>query len=157
MFFHRAGLLQIGKGTSERASWLVDARPFENSVTVIEDGNHEGNFFGHILLQRKRLVCEALMTDPVEDIVAPAAIERALSVYQRLNPCDQSVLLQARKIVTQHIYGMVDKGECDEQRLTVGGLARLRSIERDHEILSASESRSEGTKSKCASKAQPDR
>jgi hypothetical protein len=97
------------------------------------------------------------MTDPVEDIVAPAAIERALSVYQRLNPCDQSVLLQARKIVTQHIYGMVDKGECDEQRLTVGGLARLRSIERDHEILSASESRSEGTKSKCASKAQPDR
>lgn len=70
------------------------------------------------------------MTDPVEDVVAPAAIERALSVYQRLNPCDQSVLLQARKMVTQHIYGMVDKGECDEQ---------------------------EARKSNCASKAQPNR
>lgn len=88
----------------------------------------------------------------VEEVVAPAAIERALGIYQQLQPRDQSVLLQARKIITQHIYGMVDKGECDEQRLTVGGLARLKSIERDHEILSASESRSEGTKSTFASK-----
>jgi len=44
------------------------------------------------------------MGDPVEEIVAPAAIERALMVYQQLKPCDQSVLLQARKILTQHIY-----------------------------------------------------
>jgi hypothetical protein len=95
------------------------------------------------------------MTDPVEDIVAPNAIERALSVYQRLNPCDHSVLLQARKIVTRHIYGMVDKGECDEQRLTVGGLARLKSVERDHAIRSASAHSSEARKTKCASKAQP--
>jgi hypothetical protein len=97
------------------------------------------------------------MTDPVEDIVAPNAIERALSVYRRLKPCDQSVLLQARKMVTQHIYGMVDKGECDEQRLAVGGLARLKSVERDHAIRSASAPRSEARKSKCASKAQPNR
>ncbi|HEY8670345.1 MAG TPA: hypothetical protein VIL63_05875 [Terriglobales bacterium] len=97
------------------------------------------------------------MTDPVENVVAPAAIERALSVYQRLNPCDHSVLLQARKIVTQQIYGMVDKGECDEQRLTVGGLARLKSVERDHAIRSASASGSEARKSKCAAKPQPNR
>lgn len=115
-------------------------------MTVNEDGNHEGNFFGHFQLQRKGLACEGLMTDPVENVVAPTAIERALSVYQRLNPCDQSVLLQARKIVTQHIYGMVDKGECNEQRLTVGGLARLKSVERDHAIRSASASHSEALK-----------
>ena len=77
--------------------------------------------------------------DSVEEIVAPAAIERALEVYQQLKPCDKSVLLQARKIVTQHIYGLVDRGERDEQRLTVGGLARLKAVERDHVIRSARE------------------
>jgi len=75
--------------------------------------------------------------DLVEKVVAPAAIERALSVYQQLHERDQSVLLQARKILTQHIYGMVDEGECDQQRLVVGGLAQPKKIERDHEIKSA--------------------
>jgi hypothetical protein len=93
------------------------------------------------------------MTDPVEDIVAPTAIERALMVYQQLKPCDQSVLLQARKIVTQHIYGLVDKGECDEQRLTVGGLARLSSVERDHAIRSAHDPVPNKQKSRCPSPA----
>jgi hypothetical protein len=67
----------------------------------------------------------------VEKIVAPAAIERALAVYQEMRLQDHSVLLQARKIVTRHIYGMVDRGEQDELRLTVGGLAYLKAIERD--------------------------
>jgi len=82
------------------------------------------------------------MSDPVEDdliqeVFARAAIERALGIYQQLQPLDRSVSLQARKILTQHIYGMVDKGERDEQRLTVGGLCHLKSIERDHAIKSA--------------------
>jgi hypothetical protein len=67
----------------------------------------------------------------------PAAIERALSIYQQLQQPDQSVLLQARKILTQHIFGMVDQGECDEQHLTVGGLIHLKAVERDHAIKSA--------------------
>jgi hypothetical protein len=75
--------------------------------------------------------------DGVETSVAPAAIERALAIYQQLQPRDQSVIVQARKILTQHIYGMVDRGERDEQRLTVGGLAHLKAIERDHDIKSA--------------------
>jgi hypothetical protein len=75
--------------------------------------------------------------DAVEKVVAPVAIERALSIYQQLQGRDQSVLLQARKILTQHIYGMVDRGECDEQRLTVGGLVHLKAVERDHAIKSA--------------------
>jgi len=75
--------------------------------------------------------------EAVEEVIAPTAIERALSVYQQLNQYDQSVVLQARKILTQHIYGMVDQGERDMQRLVVGGLARLKAVERDHEIKSA--------------------
>ena len=66
------------------------------------------------------------------DDLDPAAIERALTIYQQLQPRDRSVLLQARKILTQHIYGMVDRGESDEQRLTVGGLAHLKALEREH-------------------------
>ena len=77
------------------------------------------------------------ITDPVELVVAPAAIERALQVYEQLHPHDPSVILQARKILTQHIYGMIDQGEQDEQRLTVGGLVRLKAVERDHAIKSA--------------------
>jgi hypothetical protein len=77
------------------------------------------------------------MIDPVEDICAPAAIERALCIFRELREQDQSVIQQARKILTQHIYAMIDKGEYDEQRLTVSGLARLKSIERDHAIKSA--------------------
>jgi hypothetical protein len=74
------------------------------------------------------------MSDPVEDVCAPAAIERALGIYQQMRDPDRSVCLQARKILTQHVYAMVDKGECDEQRLTVGGLAYLKAVERDHAI-----------------------
>lgn len=81
----------------------------------------------------KRYVPEA----PIELVVAPAAIERALDVYQQLQPRDPSVVLQARKILTQHIFGMVDQGEVDKHRLTVAGLAYLKAVERDHSIKSA--------------------
>ena len=74
------------------------------------------------------------MSDPIEEVVAPAAIERALGIYQQLQQRDQSVLLQARKILTRHIYGMVDQGERDERRLTFGGLVHLKAVERDHAI-----------------------
>jgi hypothetical protein len=77
------------------------------------------------------------MIDLVEEVVAPAAIERALGIYQQLRQRDQSVVLQARKILTQHIFGMVDQGEQDEQRLTVGGLIHLKAVEPDHAIKSA--------------------
>src|ERR1700704_4864694 len=76
------------------------------------------------------------MSDPVEEVVAPAAIERAFGIYQQLQQRDQSVLLQARKILTQHIYGMVDQGERNERRLTVA-VAHLKAIEPDPAIKSA--------------------
>jgi hypothetical protein len=80
---------------------------------------------------------EAQATDAVEAVVAPAAIERALAIYLQMQARDQSVIVQARKILTQHIYGLVDRGERDEKRLTVGGLAHLKAVERDHGIKSA--------------------
>jgi hypothetical protein len=60
----------------------------------------------------------------------------ALAIYQQLQPRDQSVIVQARKRLTQHIFAMVDRGERDE-RLTVGGLVHLKAIERDHAMKSA--------------------
>jgi hypothetical protein len=77
----------------------------------------------------------------IEQLVAPAAIERALSIYQQLQQQhDRSVVVQARKILTQRIYAMVDQGESDQHRLTVGGLIHLKSVERDHAIKSATDS-----------------
>lgn len=37
------------------------------------------------------------ITDPVELVVAPAAIQRALDVYEQLQPHDPSVVVQAKK------------------------------------------------------------
>jgi hypothetical protein len=73
----------------------------------------------------------------VERICAPAAVDRALGIYQQLQVPDRSVCLQARRILTRHVYALVDKGERDEQRLTVDALAHLKSVERDHVIKSA--------------------
>ena len=83
------------------------------------------------------LVEPQIVPGPIESVVAPAAIERALLIYQQLHPRDHSVVVQARKILTQQIFGMVDQGEQDEQRLVVGGLTHLKAIERDHAIKSA--------------------
>ena len=37
------------------------------------------------------------MTDPIEEIVAPAAIERAMSVFEQFKDRDHCELSQARK------------------------------------------------------------
>ena len=89
----------------------------------------------HVMTQDRRTWSEE-DTAEVEAIIAPAAIERALAIYQQLQPRDQSVIVQARKILTQRFYGMVDLEE-DEHRLTVGGLAHLKAVEREHGIKSA--------------------
>ena len=82
-------------------------------------------------------ICELMMNDIEEEAVAVAAIERAVGIYQQMQQRDRSVILQARRILTRHIYGMVDKGQRDERRLIVSGLAHLKSFERDHAIRSA--------------------
>jgi hypothetical protein len=94
-----------------------------------------------------------LIADPVEVVVAPAAIERALHVYEQLERRDPSVIRQAKKVLTRHIYGMVDQGEEDVQRLTVGGLAHLKKIERHHGIKSAYVSSKKTERGKSSSRA----
>src|SRR6266853_6803746 len=90
-------------------------------------------------LVSRRPPAPQVTTEAVELVIAPAAIERALHLYEQLQPHDTSVILQARKILTPHIFGMVDQGELDEQKLIVGGLAHLKAVERDHGIKSARE------------------
>jgi hypothetical protein len=88
-------------------------------------------------LVRRPKSAQQTIIDPVELVIAPAAIERALHVYEHLQPRDASVMLQVRKVLTQHIFGMVDQGEQDEQKLIEGALAHLKAIERDRGIKSA--------------------
>src|SRR6266478_5396418 len=88
-------------------------------------------------LVSRRPPAPQVTTEAVELVVAPAAIERALQLYEQLQPHDKSVVVQARKILTQHIFGMVDQGELDEQKLIAGGLAHLKAAERDRGIKSA--------------------
>jgi hypothetical protein len=70
------------------------------------------------------------MADEVETSVAPSAIERAIEVFESFRMRDHSELVQARKALTEHVFGLVAAGETDEQRLVVSGLAHLKSLER---------------------------
>jgi hypothetical protein len=70
------------------------------------------------------------MADDLEAAVAPSAIERAMSIFEGFKDHDHSSLVQARKALTDHIFGRIAAGETDEQRLVVSGLTRLKSLER---------------------------
>ncbi|MBV9562679.1 MAG: hypothetical protein JOY90_19900 [Bradyrhizobium sp.] len=70
------------------------------------------------------------MADVLETTVAPSAIERAMTIFEKFKERDHSELVQARKALTDHIFGQVAGGQTDEERLVVAGLAHLKSIER---------------------------
>ena len=70
------------------------------------------------------------MPDQIETTVAPSAIERAMSIFEKFKDRDHAALVQARKALTDHIFGQVAAGRTDEQRLVVSGLTRLKSLER---------------------------
>jgi hypothetical protein len=72
--------------------------------------------------------------DITEEVVGPKAIERAIDIYQQFRDRDQCSLNQARKVLTQHVFELVDQGERDEQKLTVSGLTHLKSIERERQL-----------------------
>ena len=69
------------------------------------------------------------MTDPHEQVLAPAAIERAMAVYEKFKDRDRAELAGARKALREHVFGLIAKGETDDQRLVVSGLAHLKSLE----------------------------
>ncbi len=58
------------------------------------------------------------MDDNVEASIAPAAIERALGIFEKLRDRDRAELVQARKALTDHIFGQVAAGQTDEQKLS---------------------------------------
>jgi hypothetical protein len=70
------------------------------------------------------------MDDSVETSMAPAAIERALGIFEKFKERDYAEMVQARKALTDHIFGQVAAGQTDEQRLVVSGLTHLKSLER---------------------------
>ena len=70
------------------------------------------------------------MTDVIEIAVAPSAIERAMEIFENFKERDHAELVQARKALTDHIFGQVAAGQTDEQRLVVSGLTHLKTLER---------------------------
>jgi hypothetical protein len=70
------------------------------------------------------------MDDNVEASIAPAAIERALGIFEKFKDREHTELVQARKALTDHIFGQVAAGQTDEQKLVVSGLVHPKSLER---------------------------
>jgi hypothetical protein len=70
------------------------------------------------------------MTDAIETTVAPSAIEKAMELFEAFRVRDHTELVQARKALTEHVFGQVAAGETDVQRLVVSGLAHLKALER---------------------------
>ncbi len=69
------------------------------------------------------------MNDPIEDILAPSVIERAMGVFQSLRDRDRCELVQARKALTPHVFGLIGSGQLNEHRLVVCALMYLKSRE----------------------------
>lgn len=75
------------------------------------------------------------MTDPLQDVLAPAAVERALEIYCQLRDCDHAERVQARKTATDQVFALIDRGERDEQQLVIGALAHLKALERARAVV----------------------
>ena len=69
------------------------------------------------------------MIDPVEDVLAPAVIERAMSIFESFRDRDRVDIVQARKAVTQHVFGLIGSGQSDDRELVVSALISLKSLE----------------------------
>jgi len=70
------------------------------------------------------------MKDQVHDTIAPAAIERALGIYQQMHESDPVMLADARHTLSRKVGELVSAGETDETRLVVGALTYLKALER---------------------------
>jgi hypothetical protein len=69
------------------------------------------------------------MTDPIEDVLAPAVIERAMSLFESFRERDHCEVVQARKALTPHVFGLIGSGQMDQQRLVVSALTYLKLLE----------------------------
>jgi len=69
------------------------------------------------------------MIDPIEEVLAPAVIERAMSIFESFRDRDRVDIVQARKAVTQHVFGLIGSGRSDDRELVVSALIYLKSLE----------------------------
>jgi hypothetical protein len=69
------------------------------------------------------------MTDPIEDLLAPAVIERAMSLFESFRERDHCEVVQARKALTPHVFGLIGSGQTDQQRLVVSALTYLKLLD----------------------------
>ena len=69
------------------------------------------------------------MIDPIEEVLAPAVIERAMSIFESFSDRDHIDIVQARKAVTQHVFGLIGSGQSDDRELVVSALIYLKSLE----------------------------
>jgi hypothetical protein len=53
-----------------------------------------------------------------------------MEVFGQFKHRDHPELVQARKVLAEHVSALVGAGETDEQRLVVAGLAHLKFLER---------------------------
>jgi hypothetical protein len=74
------------------------------------------------------------MTDPVEEILVPHVVERAMTIYESFSDRQHADIVQARKALTRHVYGLICSGETSSQRLTVSGLAHLKQLEKERQV-----------------------
>lgn len=69
------------------------------------------------------------MTDLTEEVLAPAVIERALSIFESFRDRKHCEIVQARKVLTPHVFELIEAGQTDEVRLVVSALTYLKAIE----------------------------
>jgi hypothetical protein len=69
------------------------------------------------------------MTDLIEEVLAPAVIERALSIFESFRERNHCEIVQARKVLTPHVFALIEAGQTDEMRLVVSALTYLKSLE----------------------------
>ena len=72
------------------------------------------------------LIC---MIDPIEEVLAPSVIERAMNLFESFKEPGHCEIVQARKALTEHVFGLIGSGETNERRLVVAGLKYLKSLE----------------------------
>jgi hypothetical protein len=69
------------------------------------------------------------MIDPIEDVLAPTVIERSMSIFESFRDRNRVDIVQARKAVTQHVFGLIGSGQTDDKKLVVSALTFLKSLE----------------------------
>ena len=67
------------------------------------------------------------MVDPLEDVLVPVVVEKAMALFESFRDRDRAETVQARKAVTEYVYGLMGQGNTDEKRLLVSALTYLKS------------------------------